>query len=112
MSERDDLAQLMFVADNSGQPEAEALADWAAFTVNGKDTYTHRLADAILAAGYRKTRTVTTAEELDGLAAGTIIRDPLPCIKWGSGEWGTFSGDSVGSNRIDLPATVLHEPTA
>jgi hypothetical protein len=66
--------------------------------------------DDILAAGYQRPRTITTVEELDALPAGTIIRDPLPCIKWGSGMWGTFSGDSVGSNRIDFPATVLYEP--
>jgi hypothetical protein len=59
-----------------------------------------------------KPRTITTVEELDALVAGTIIRDPLPCIKWGSGEWGTFSGDSVESSRIDLPATVIYSPEA
>lgn len=31
-------------------------------------------ADAVLAAGYRKPRTVTTVEELDALVGGTIIR--------------------------------------
>lgn len=74
--------------------------------------FSRKQADALIAAGYVKPRTVTTVEELDALPAGTIIRDPLPCIKWGSGMWGTFSGDSVGSNRIDFPATVLYEPEA
>jgi hypothetical protein len=73
---------------------------------------TTKAVERILAAGYSKPRTITTVEELDALVAGTIIRDPLPCIKWGSGEWGTFSGDSVESSRIDLPATVIYSPEA
>ena len=71
----------------------------------------HESAEAVRTAGYSKPRTIKAAAELDSLAAGTVIRDgdPLTCIKWASGNWGTFSGDSVGSHRIALPATVLHE---
>ena len=67
-------------------------------------------AASLLRAGYRKPRQVTTVEELDALPAGTVIRDgdPLTCIKWGDGTWGTFAGGSCPTSRITLPATVLH----
>ena len=38
-------------------------------------TVLDKTADAILAAGYRKPRTITTAEELDALPDGSIVRD-------------------------------------
>lgn len=77
-----------------------------------------RAADAILAAGYRKPRTITTVEELDALPAGSVILDSdgLSLHK------NEFTGwcASNGAKEIDvemlegeaLPATVLHEPEA
>jgi len=66
---------------------------------------------AVLAAGYVKPRTITTAAELDALPPGTIIREGiLTFSKWGSGAWGTFSGSTYSSDRVDLPVTVLYEP--
>jgi hypothetical protein len=77
------------------------------------------IADAILAAGYSKPRTITTAEELDGLDVGTVVMD-------GQGEvarklaygWRVLvseSGfDAWLSDPLEetyLPAIVLHEPT-
>jgi hypothetical protein len=50
---RDDLARDLFVADNWRQPEAAALAEWADITEDHREQYTHRLADAALAA-FRK----------------------------------------------------------
>lgn len=86
--------------------------DELAEVVNGADwiSRSQSIADAILAAGYRRPRQVTTVEELDALPAGTVIHDgdPLTCCKWGDGTWGTFAGDSYPTSRITLPATVLH----
>jgi hypothetical protein len=74
-------------------------------------TVLDRTADAILAAGYRKPRTITTAEELDALPLNTIILDAegLPLHKDDSDrveEW--CYGDNAVD--VDLPATVLYEP--
>lgn len=68
----------------------------------------HVAANGILAAGYRKPRTITTAEELDALPVETIImehacNDPIQRYSIG---W-CFGGDLV--NNVSLPATVLFE---
>lgn len=74
-------------------------------------------ADEILAAGYRKPRTITTVEELDALPVGTIIldSDPDACMKVEGGRWRsiddpeeTFSTSGISGS---LPATVMHEGT-
>ena len=73
-------------------------------------------ADAILAAGYRKPRTITTMEELDALAEGSVILTnggEDSAQKDGEGEWYLWGGDyGQDSGDIFLPATVLHEPEA
>jgi hypothetical protein len=73
------------------------------------------LADAILAAGYRKPRTVTTAEELDALPVGSVILDPagLSLHKTEFTGWRASNGvKNIGPAMLEqeaLPATVLHE---
>jgi len=71
-------------------------------------------ADAILTAGYRKPRTITTREELDALPSGTAILDSdgntnvLHDNGWvlpGSG--GGYTSWAVAQA---LPVTVLYEP--
>lgn len=68
------------------------------------------IADAILAAGFRPpARTVTTVEELDALAEGTMIRysEGTVAEKWG----GTWCMTGAGRYWIeDIPATVVWEP--
>jgi len=59
--ERDELADLLM---------SDELHESAYY---GRD-YALAEADLVLAAGYRKPRTVTTVEELDALVGGTIIR--------------------------------------
>jgi len=55
MAERDELARLMYVADNWRQSEEESLKDWEIYIASTRrDVYTHRMADAVLAAGYTK----------------------------------------------------------
>jgi hypothetical protein len=82
-------------------------------------------ADAVLAAGYRKPRIITTAEELDALPVGSVVRmsgtseDARVAVKDGTwkseSEWFVADGDEwcLDSTELDdLPATVLHEPEA
>jgi len=76
------------------------------------------IANAILAAGYSKPRTITTAAELDALAEGVILRAEQ------GGVW-TRAVDGIGAvwrcagyshhyraDEIELPATVLFEREA
>ncbi|MEV7472258.1 hypothetical protein AB0N33_00910 [Pseudarthrobacter oxydans] len=109
--ERDELVKLIAEADGSGH-----------FLRNGRNFAYGPLADAILAAGYRRPRQVTTVEELDALPVGSVVRtagtdtdDPRVAVKdgmWKSeSEW--FVADSsewcLDSTELDdLPATVLH----
>lgn len=74
-----------------------------------------RYADTILAAGYRKPRTITTTEELAELPVGAVVRDSDDCAlqkeleestltPWRWGE--RFFSDS----KVRLPALVLWTP--
>ncbi|AOY72064.1 hypothetical protein ARZXY2_2534 [Arthrobacter sp. ZXY-2] len=74
------------------------------------------IADDILAAGYRKPRTVTTTEELDTLPDGVIIMDGRGSCReglrtmGGGNVWRAMGPAKVlRSKEIALPATVLHE---
>jgi hypothetical protein len=74
-----------------------------------------RAADAILAAGYSKPRTITTAEELDALPYGSVILDPLG-VSLHKNEftgWRASNGaKNITAEMLEheaLPATVLHE---
>jgi len=76
------------------------------------------MADELLAAGYRKPRTITTVEELDALPFETVIRDADRHVleRWGTtGEllWATMMvGKFIDRNDITLPATVLYTTEA
>ena len=63
-----------------------------------------RAAAAVEAMGYRKPRTIITAEELDALPVGAILldRDGADHRKYRGGWRVTIT---------DLPATLIHEPT-
>jgi hypothetical protein len=101
MSARDELAELIRGLDGPA-------------TLGGPE-----VADAILAAGYRKPQTITTAEELDTLGVGTVIRTAKAVVY----EKGCFPDEpdlpywlvtgmnrEFAGSRIILPATVLYEP--
>ncbi|MFS0715508.1 hypothetical protein ABC337_04820 [Arthrobacter sp. 1P04PC] len=70
------------------------------------------VADHILAAGYRKPRTITTVEELDALAEGSVILSnggEDSAQKDGEGYWYLWGGDiGLTPEEINLPASVLH----
>ena len=114
-TQRDDLARDIFIADNSAHPNAGA--EWDAFTDIGGacgGDYAYDIADGLLAAGYRKPRTITTAAELDALPAGAVIlgRDRVACQKEEiPGLWDS-AGELISTDFVALPATVLHESEA
>jgi hypothetical protein len=76
-------------------------------------------ADAILAAGYRKPRQVTTAEELDALKlpCGSIVLDAAGDYgamdargNWRNWTQHTWDGpDELAAVWFEFPVTVLHE---
>lgn len=115
-TERDELAKAIFIADNHKAPEVAA----DEFDERGPNTdYTFAIAAALLAAGYRKPRVVTTAEELDALPVGSVVLDDEgdPWHKQedpdGSGAIWRVPG-SLLLESIDLVGcyptlTVLHE---
>ncbi|MDQ0854807.1 hypothetical protein QFZ79_002918 [Arthrobacter sp. V4I6] len=112
MSARDELGKLLFtlpVSDRAAEtaPEIMRLCDEAA--------------EAMLDAGYRRPRTITTEEELDALPNGSVVLSQvyrhylngmdISFQRWEDGLWhrGARSTDTHPDNF--LPVTVLHEPT-
>lgn len=107
-TERDELAEMR------GEL-AELAADAAE---RDDDDWMTEAADAILAAGYRKPRTITTTEELDTLPVDSVIVDYRgSAYQWGIGLDGSEGWASTrDSNPITTnhllrfqPLTVLHE---
>ena len=76
--------------------------------------HTMAAVDAILAAGYRKPRTITTREELEALPQGSIVLDATGDVtRLRGGSWYTYETEPMTHTRMSryLPATVLYEPT-
>ena len=94
MNERDELFQLMI-----GRTTTKAV-------------------DRILAAGYRKPRTVTTFEELSELPFESVIRDFGGHVleRWGEPHnqmWATVMVNAfISLSDIELPVDVLYTPEA
>lgn len=67
-------------------------------------------ADAILAAGYSKPRTITTADELDGLPVGSVVKDEdgHAHLKYPRG-WVRTGQEPYSTPEGILPALVIHE---
>lgn len=115
-TQRDELAELIA---NAEYPNMEP--PWS----ERKDRspvkwYSRKYADAVIAAGWTKPRTVTTVEELHGLPLGSVIIDSDPCVLQmleksaiGGAEWAQPNEERIyPSGHVTLPATVLYEPTA
>jgi len=105
MSARDELAGIL----------KENRAPWVTNTEHREMEQTQ--ATAILAAGYRKPRTITTFEELDALPDGVLVLTEQggywESIKRMDGlNWWKEPGASNVSRSLDLtlPATILYEP--
>jgi hypothetical protein len=109
MSERDELASIIMAVDEAGNWDPDPMM-YASY------------GDAILAAGYRKPRTITTVEELDALLNKALIRtqhgEYREAAKLVGGEniWRKMGPAKVLSSSDlaawHLPATVLHEGDA
>ena len=80
---------------------------------------TTKAVERILAAGYRKPRTITTAEELDALLNGSVVLSTqytgqsgqqISFQRWYDGDW--HRGARSASTHPDnfLPVVVLYEP--
>lgn len=102
MNARDDLADLIGDTWNAMPSPADHV--W------------HILADGILAAGWRPpARTIDTAEELDALPIGAVIRDGEGEVfeQWATGDWQAVGSLDTGESRLPseavFPVTVLHE---
>jgi hypothetical protein len=70
------------------------------------------LAEEIIAAGFHRDRTITTAEELDALPDGSVVvDDEMAALQKDNGRWEELSGIGYSSEDIlDIdPVTVLHE---
>lgn len=70
------------------------------------------MADIILAAGYRKPRTVTTVEELAALPNAAVIRDRARDVaEKRGGLWCQYETSDMTDKQMAkfLPATVLEE---
>jgi len=73
------------------------------------------VADAVLAAGYRKPRTITTREEVEALPDGSVLLDSAGDVAHlRDGFWFSYETSPMTHHRMAkyTPATVLHEPEA
>ncbi len=72
---------------------------------------TTKAVERILAAGYRKLRTITTVEELDALPDMTVVRSKAGTIANIVGDRAYVFGFEGSAPRVSLalPATILHE---
>lgn len=96
--QRDELARDIAAALGGGNASVRAITN---------------VAEALIAAGYRKPRTITTHEELDALPEGSVIHSGEGAVfeKCHSGWIETGRGGVMDPEDIALPATVIHEPT-
>ena len=83
------------------------------------DNVLHRYADAILAAGYRKPRTIPDEHFVSDRYGNYAVEHPeMTIIKaadgsiWYRDEDGDWSSLGSGGGRLSGPATVLHDPWA
>ena len=68
----------------------------------------HAIADAIITAGYRKPRPVTTVEELDALPVGSIVRGDKFGVSIKEDTISRKPWASDGSKFAESAADVLH----
>jgi hypothetical protein len=70
-------------------------------------------AEAVLNAGYRKSRTITTAEELDALPEGSAVLDADRDVSTKHADkWHGYEMNPLDSRKFSKcgPFAVLHEP--
>jgi hypothetical protein len=70
----------------------------------------YQLADALLAAGWRQTRTVSSAEELNALPLDSVVINERGDAWQKAGRNWYLTGSTGGSKTVPyMPATVIHE---
>lgn len=72
------------------------------------------IAESIIAAGYRKPRTITTSEELDTLPQWSAILDGQGDVAQKlNGRWHFPETAAEGASKVIKhgPVTLIHEPT-
>lgn len=94
---------------------AEVLWDLALRHLGVATSSSKHMADELLAAGYRKPRTITTLEELKTVYEGAILKDAEGDM-WGiDGSTGRLflvgdgNYDLYDDDDLNLPATVVYE---
>lgn len=107
-TERDELAQLVSAVTDKEEYGPVVMLGSGDVAVFECDV---RVADAVLAAGFRRPRTIGTAKELDTLHDATVIlpigfSEPTQKL----GDYWYFAGGP--STEPPLPAIVLWEPNA
>lgn len=114
-SEREELARDLFLADTAAVSIPSGVAEKEWDEKREHNDYAYTLADSLIAAGYRKPRTVTTAEALGALPFEAVIRDAEGHVleRWGDAEHVQWSTPGckwfVPADQIALPVTVLYE---
>jgi len=125
-AEREELAGLLFTTDNS--KSVEPWSEWERCKNEPRLVeYVYAMADTILAAGYRKPHTITTADEIKDLPALTmVVHDDManggPLEVYVVPDDGTvmfkdrypfhllcMNGDYVQAEDMPLPLTVVYE---
>ena len=118
MSAVDELARLIirtFEGDQQTFPNYVDGSEVRCVVLDGSFSI-EEVARVIDVEGYRKPRTITTAEELDALPFETVIRDAEGHVleRWGEPDeslWTTVMVNAfIPRCDIALPVTVLHEP--
>lgn len=107
--ERDELALALFISQNHLINKDELVRVWHA---GGGTSDARRMATAILAAGYRRPRTITEHygdEGIESLSCGSVILAGITTSTLQSdGTWLDSWGSTYDFYELNLPATVLH----
>lgn len=111
MTARDELAREIFITDNHHAKRIVMEAEWAERGRSQK--YAYAIADGLIAAGYHRHRTITTVEELDALAFGSVVLDAdgetyRSGISNGATAWWQ-AGPQGMFRTVALPATLIHD---
>lgn len=106
MNERDELAEVIALS-NGWTAEHLRVRAYVA------DQY-RKMADAVLAAGYRKPAVVATVDELKSLPDKSVVLDSLGCVaRCDTGVWYCPGSEwFVHPEAIALPAIVLYRGEA
>ena len=115
MSERDELRVRLLSLGGSISAGWRGLDVAGQFDQEKAEAVVDATMEVILAAGYRKPRIITTAEELDALPVGSVILDQVGLSLHRNAFTGWCSSNGAKEIPMDmlmqeaLPATVLYE---